>query len=511
MASDKSRELPVQLRVYDLPPSAVLAATLDPTARPRKHLVRVTVPTTPFLEPVEDPLTGSKPPDIPAWYTSLLQRGAVLRMVVKPLKSDDSETAVGAAMSKDSNGSVLAFATPTGKVTVRSGDSQLDIVHVNQTSAMLQKEQIGVEPLTQLKRVVPARPKSGRKSGGGEAMTSASEDVRLPAALRRPVAARKELLEVDQAAATTAGSDSKGAKASSGGTGNTSTSKSATGGGSSSTGSTTADKNAKQSGSLAPGSAAGSASGSVSGSAPPSRSTTPSAPTSTGAQIMSMFGSYPLSRLGTGSALASSLTSVSSVTARGSSVASSSSAKTNAEALAASDRAKHGNKAGDGKGDAAAAVGTRKPEAAAESASEVVAEVAANAGSTVAQLAKDGASAVGSLLDMRFRFSTMLAVAVVAFLLGSLIRSAYTPVDFVLVSTKQPPFTATVGRLTAKDGQGTMSAKKDFVELVDRVKQQEGLVRQVEWTQLRRLVQLPVGAVPGWSGWDVVLGGVRRR
>ncbi|CDS01758.1 uncharacterized protein SPSC_00166 [Sporisorium scitamineum] len=553
MASQQSRDLPVQLRVYDLPPSAVLAATLDPSARPRKHLVRVTLPTTPFLEPVEDPLTGSKAPDIPAWYTSLLQRGAVLRMVVKPLKSDNADAEGAAPASKDSSGSVSAFATPTGKVTVRSGDSQLEIVHVNQTSAMLQKEQIGVEPMTQLKRAAPPRPKSGRKSAG-EAMTSTRDDVRLPAALRRPIATRRELLEADEASATGAvAGDPKSPKTSSSGLlGATGTGKAATGAGSSSAGAASADKNAKQTGSLAPSSGAGSANGSAAGSAPPSRSTTPSAPASAGAQIMSMFGSYPLSRLGTGSALASSLTSVSSVTARGSSVASSSSAKTNAEALAAQDRAKHGGKAGEHKGDTAAgsAGSANKAGADAESkdragAGEVVAEAAANAGNTVAQLAKDSAEALGSLFssETQFRFTTLIAVAVVAFLLGSLMRSTLAPVDFMLVSTKEKPFAAvsystvnegerersTLGKLTGKlggggNGNAASAAKKDFMDLVKKAqsgggggeaiselrreaREAEGKVRQVQWTELRRWVHVPF---PG-TGWDVVVGGVRRR
>ncbi|TKY88030.1 hypothetical protein EX895_003126 [Sporisorium graminicola] len=551
MASPESKDLPVQLRVYDLPPSAVLAATLDPSARPRKHLVRVTVPTTPFLEPVEDPLTGSKAPDVPAWYTSLLQRGAMLRMVVKPLKSDSADAGGAASTSKDSTGSVSAFATPTGKVTVRSGDSQLDIVHVNQTSAMLQKEQIGVEPMTQLKRVAPPRPKSGRKSAG-EAMSSSSrEDVRLPAALRRPIATRRELLEANEVSANGVGaSDPKSSKtSSSSGAGATGSGKATTGAGSSSAGAASADKNAKQTASLAPSSGAGTANGSAAGSAPPSRSSTPSVPASAGAQIMSMFGSYPLSRLGTGSALASSLTSVSSVTARGSSVASSSSAKTNAEALAEKDRAKHGGKAGEHKGDVAAgsAGGADKAGAEAEakdragSAGEVVAEVAASAGNTVAQLAKGSASALGSLFssETQFRFSTLLAVAVTAFLLGSLMRSTLAPLDFVLVSTKQKPFAAgsystvaegerarsTIGKLTGKLGGGhpaAASAKKDFMELVNKVQASSGgdaigelrnelgggsMVKPVQWTELQRWIQLPF---PG-AGWDVVVGGVRRR
>ena len=518
MASEKSKDLPVQLRVYDLPPSPVLAATLDPSARPRKHLVRVTVPTTSFLDPVEDPLTGSKAPEAPAWYTALLERGAVLRMVVKPLKDERAETEARPAASKDST-SVSPFATPTGKVPVRSGDARLEVVHVNQTSAMLQREQIGIEPMTQLKRTAPPRPKSGRKSGVDGMMTS-REDVRLPAALRRPIATRKELLETEDASAAETGkSDSTRAKADSGATGTSATDKAGSG--------ASDDKAARLAGAT-PASGSASANGSAAGSAPPSRAATPSAPASAGAQIMSMFGSYPLSRLGPSSALASSLTSVSSVTARGSSVASSSSAKTNAEALAASDRAKHGGKGTDGKGDKngssdanTARTGLNadgKAEQGGASAGEVVVEAAANAGNTVVQLAKDGATAIGALLSSETQvcLSTMLLVAAAAFLLGSLMRSWMSPLDFVLLPTKQKPFAA-----PANLHAGATAAKSDFVSLVHKLRaaeQQaaataghgdaaEGIVRQVQWTQLRRWLHLPF---PG-LGWDLVVAGVRRR
>ncbi len=200
----------------------------------------------------------------------------MLRMVVKPLKGEGADAEASATASKDSTSGITAFATPTGKVNVRSGDAKLEVVHVNQTSAMLQREQIGIEPMTQLKRVAPPRPKSGRKSGG-EVMTS-RDDVRLPTALRRPVATRKDLLEVGEASAGGPGKgDPKSPKAS-GTTGAGSYGKGVTGTGTSSASDATADKNAKQTGTLAPSSAAASANGSAAGSAPPSRSATPSAP-----------------------------------------------------------------------------------------------------------------------------------------------------------------------------------------------------------------------------------------
>ncbi|GAK67221.1 uncharacterized protein PAN0_017d5447 [Moesziomyces antarcticus] len=496
MAPEKSNDLPVQLKVYDLPPSAVLAATLDPSARPRKHLVRVTVPTTSFLDPVEDPLTGSKPPDTPVWYTNLLERGAVLRLMVKPLKSEGAE-ADPAGVPRDANGT-LVFATPVGKVAVRSGDVKLDIVHVNQTSAMLQREQIGIEPMTQLKRIAPPRARSARKSGL-EGAAATMDDGRLPEALRRPVAQRTDLLQPPAAVQADAGKDdAKGAK-------------SATGVADKAARPATGVEKSGKAGSLAPSSAAGSANGSAAGSAPPSRAATPSAPTSAGAQIMSMFGSYPLSRLGTGSALASSLTSVSSVTARGSSVASSSSARTNAEALAASDRAKHPRAAD--KGDKAATA----PDAAGASldergsAGEVVVEAAASAGSTLAQATKDAISALGGVWrsEAQFRLSTLVLVAVAAFLVGSLMRSMLAPLDFVLAPTGVPQpaadgdFTQLVRSLRAGE-----SGKIDrLVEQLGSSAKGGGGVTQMQWTQLRRLVHVPVPVL----GWDIVLAGIRRR
>ncbi|KAI3478508.1 hypothetical protein L1887_59563 [Cichorium endivia] len=407
------------------------------------------------------PLTGSKPPDTPAWYTSLLERGAVLRLVVKPLKSEGAE-ADPAGAPRDANGT-LVFATPSGKVAVRSGDVKLDIVHVNQTSAMLQREQIGIEPMTQLKRVAPARPRSARKSGL-EGAAATKDDGRLPEALRRPVAQRTDLLQAPAAAQADAGKDdAKGAKASAAG-GADKAARPAAG----------AEKSGKA-GSLAPSSAAGSANGSAAG------------------------------------ALASSLTSVSSVTARGSSVASSSSAKTNAEALAASDRAKHPRSAD--KGDKA----TTAPDAVSAaqdergSAGEVVVEAAASAGSTLAQAAKDAVSALGGVWrsETQFRLSTLVLVAVAAFLVGSLMRSMLAPLDFVLAPTGVPQ--------PAADGDFTQLVRSlragEAGNKIDRLVEQlgsakgEGRVTQMQWTQLRRLVHVPVPAL----GWDIVLAGVRRR
>ncbi len=105
-------------------------------------------------------------------------------------------------------------------------------------------------------------------------------------------------------------------------------------------------------------------------------------------------------------------------------------------------------------------------------------------------------------------------------------RATITPVDFVLVPTRQKPFNSAnvaVGRSGGKLGSGgkgqAANARDDFLDLIKKVNLgkftemtgeagvEEGMVRQVQWTQMRRLVHL---RLPG-AGWDLVLGGVRRR
>ncbi|PWZ03540.1 hypothetical protein BCV70DRAFT_155235 [Testicularia cyperi] len=542
-ASAGRKDLPVQIKVYDLPPSAVLAATLDPSARPRKHLIRVSVATTTFLDPIEDPLTGTKPPEIPDWYVALQERGAVLRMVIKPLSADigGADGAVATAVVAKDVASNL-FATPSGKISVKSDGAKLDIIHVNQTSAMLQREQIGIEPMTQLRRAAPFRSQGSKATRGNGPPQDVTEDDRLPAALKQPIAIDTVLFKVKEIAGSEIGSSSS-AKTNGPAGGKTSVDKgSGLSAPTAATGTATSDDGtfASSTGTAASGANSGvglSASTAAlvaeGSSAAASGSATPSAPLSTGQQIMNMFGSYPLSRLGTSSALAS----VSSVTARGSSIASTSSAKTNAEALAAQDRAKQMQKNGSAKGTTSGTTNAAETgrdsvafkeagdaaSVAANAASSAV-DAATSAGSTLVEVTRTTSAALCKLAsESHFRFSTLVLVALASFLLGSLFRSLLSPMDFVLVPTRTAPFAldssqrpeaAKSNRLLGMSpGRGDTGQPNSVVKppgtasALQQGRTPTSMVRQVQWTELRRMLHL---RTPG-SGWELVVGAVRRR
>jgi hypothetical protein len=548
-AAHDKKDLPAQIKVYDLPPSAVLAATLDPSARPRKHLLRVTMPTTSFLHPIEDPLTGSKAPEIPDWYTSLQERGAALRIVLRP-EGGAADLAPASGNSKEAT-ALPSFATPMGKVPVYSDGSKLGIVHVNQTSAMLQKEPIGIEPMTQLKRAAPVKSKAARKTDSDTNAKEATADDRLPAMLREPVALNDEALKA-QVSPGTANRSERDAGAKMGGTSRgdgTAVPGNSPGTHTPADGTHTPVEGSSKA-------AAGASTANMSAMAGSSGST------STGAQIMNMFGSYPLSRLGTASALAS----VTSVTARGSNVASTSSAKTNAEALAANDRVKKLQKPGADQANSAAGSETSKSgetangkesDSSAATATATAVDAAANAGSTLLGATKSGVQAVRRVMgsEAKLRFSTVVLVALASFLLGSLVRSLLAPTDFVLVPTKHVAFdtralslsgedarakkpSRTLGRLTDKLARsGSRSDKalrkqvEDYLSLMQELRAKgsaapgplaalqrelghnpaqthaDGLVRQVQWTELRRVLHMR-SPVPGW---DFVVGAVQRR
>ncbi|EPQ27064.1 uncharacterized protein PFL1_05348 [Pseudozyma flocculosa PF-1] len=447
MASEPKQDLPIQIKVFDLPPSAVLAATLDPSARPRKHLVRATLPTTAFLDPIEDPLTGSKPPEVPDWYTRLQDSGAVLRMVVRPLNPLAPTDAP--ASSSQGVGGAASFSTPVGKVPVRCAGAKLDVVHVNLTSAMLQKEHVGAEPFAQLRRALPPSPISRalRHSKRGEEEDEDGDadndndndddgdaednlrDSRLPRLLQSPIAADLELRKPAQSD-TPIGLSSK------------------SGSGSRAEATATAKEGDpdKTTGAAKSGDALGaSASTSASGSGRPANAERPDAKAPTAKpessstnSLIHILNSYPLSRLGTGSALASSLTSVSSVTAKGSSVASTSTFQTKAGSLAGGDirRSPTPNSAGGNAGAGTGAGANAKDKSTAASATGSGSSSSASPTSAAAAAVQESVTAVAQAAA-RKRFSTgsVLMIALIAFLLGSLTRSFLTPVDYVLVQS----------------------------------------------------------------------------
>ncbi|KAI3618564.1 hypothetical protein CBS9595_002927 [Malassezia furfur] len=73
-----SDALPLRVRVYDRPPSALQAATRDAVDRSHKHLVRVTLPA---VAPDDDDDDAPLPP----WAARLRTHGVVVRVVATPL------------------------------------------------------------------------------------------------------------------------------------------------------------------------------------------------------------------------------------------------------------------------------------------------------------------------------------------------------------------------------------------------------------------------------------------
>ncbi|WFD31089.1 hypothetical protein MSPP1_002122 [Malassezia sp. CBS 17886] len=77
--------LPLQVRVLDLPPSALQAATQNPVDRSHKHLVRVSLPE------------GAPDTGAPPWLALLHECGAAVAVSVTPLASSRRAPALGAS------------------------------------------------------------------------------------------------------------------------------------------------------------------------------------------------------------------------------------------------------------------------------------------------------------------------------------------------------------------------------------------------------------------------------
>jgi hypothetical protein len=150
-AREGTKDLPHLVMSYDLPPSAVLAATLDPSARPRRHLVRIALPTASFLEGHRGFLSGSAPTEAPQWYHDLRRRGALLRVRIRPHGAEASlpnSPQVGSEAASAPNAEDI----DSQQVPAHCDGQRLEVVHVNQTSAMLQRESEREVKYAQLER-----------------------------------------------------------------------------------------------------------------------------------------------------------------------------------------------------------------------------------------------------------------------------------------------------------------------------------------------------------------------
>lgn len=207
-AAKRGRDIPIETTVYDLPPSAVLAATLDPSLRPRRHLLRLSLPaddskagdskgkgsenhaTTSAAASDDEDSTDGK------WRTQLHERGAVIRVVVRPLRAEPSSG--GTAVSDEEAARIKREAEEleSQSVPVHCWGQRLEVVHVNKTSAMLQREP-SIDPFLSRLRRLPR--KSATNTTIGEAP---SAEDQIPVALAYPLGLAAEVKPSPAAAVT---------------------------------------------------------------------------------------------------------------------------------------------------------------------------------------------------------------------------------------------------------------------------------------------------------------------
>lgn len=83
LTSLASRQVPLKTTVHEAPVPSVLSASLDSSKR-SYHLVRILVPTVEITHPVIDPLREERP-KAPGWYNSFCESGALVDVRIIPL------------------------------------------------------------------------------------------------------------------------------------------------------------------------------------------------------------------------------------------------------------------------------------------------------------------------------------------------------------------------------------------------------------------------------------------
>lgn len=99
-------DLPFRPVIISLAPSVLQTASLDPSS-PARHLLRVTLPTSGYDAPINDPLTGPGTPlPRPRWLLDLINDGAVVQLKLKTAPETESlPTGAGTdGEGKDENG-----------------------------------------------------------------------------------------------------------------------------------------------------------------------------------------------------------------------------------------------------------------------------------------------------------------------------------------------------------------------------------------------------------------------
>jgi hypothetical protein len=487
---DTMNALPLHVATFDMPPSAVLAATLDPAARPKKHLVRITLPTASLMAVARaNPFVDDDVEDPPSWFTDIQRKGASVHVKIVPYGASTFDTGKTSDPVLTSGTSTPSSNTSHDSSTDGEMDSQhlpvyyhgerISVTHVNKTSAMLQRESEIEQAHAVLQRI--SHQKSPKIDGSGSvrgAKLSKQEDG-LPPLLQRPIAVAysfkgdktNEGLSVeDEAVAVNGLSHADAITPSSSGEVGDST--------------LAALKNDVDTPrALHAGLPNGGASSTTPTHAHVSQASS-STTSAASAQIMSILNSYPLSRLGGAS------TAVSTTMANGG---------------VFSRKQLDSGEVGMGKNAESSKEktnGSSEADNAAKAADET---------SVPGQLIEATEQIRKRLTDVKFNLSTLILVALIAFLIGSLVRSLLEPADFVLVR-----------RLTGESGQSDEIediAAREIRRMLDSPDHSNAphqhatttsvtnTVSSVKWRELRRLVE--IRNLFG-GRWDFVIAAARR-
>lgn len=401
------KDLPVEATVFELPPSAVLAATLDPSVRPRRHLLRFSLPSDAVRgwstagqvekksgsdddEDNEDDddadscITDKIAVD---WRRVLRERGAAVRIVIRPIRTEIVASANGSSSDLSQSQRQASEDIDPQAVPVHFGGRRLEVVHVNKTSAMLQREHDLEKGLMRLRR--QPRPVD-------ETMRTDVDEV--PAALVLPLAVDLDMKHVETE--KTKRDSPAGTKNSDTGQPNAEKEVATGGAAPDSNNISAADKGNKISGPSNANQTQKSDTSSVSAAT----ATLNSASAAT-THLMGLLHSYPLSRIGAS-------TAVSTVSASGEG--------------STGQRHKTEDEGATSKG----STGQTGPSASnsTESAND-------SATTTLGNINVSTVFGGRMLHEPRYSLVTLVAIALICFLAGSLVRAMLSPADFILYPT----------------------------------------------------------------------------
>ncbi|GAA6017115.1 hypothetical protein JCM11491_003265 [Sporobolomyces phaffii] len=452
--------LPLRLTAHDAPLPSILTASLDAWKR-ANHLVRVLVPTSHITHPLEDPLRDPSHTRVekPEWYRQLVDGpGALVEIKIVPLPAPTTTpttpTTTERLAKQPPPASVGGASEPTGLGKVTGQANRTVVFNGEKVTVMSQKESRVVlarfededAPLqgAKLSRVARRKRKTTASTAAG-AKTTVGDSLESP---RADTPSSSSLpLELQHPLAISTRLVARPAP------------------------STPVDErdddfdfpDPKSPGMTTPAHPDGggsrspvmSKSGSMQASAT-RRSTTSSDSTPLSGPLSAILGSYPLARLG--SSLVNATTTATAAPLSGSDPTASS----------------HGGGGGDG---ALGGLGSPRRRRVA-------------------------------VAHQRYSLGFVVAVALIAFLLGSFLRSLLTPADYIIyhAAPPPPPFGSSSSEPSSSGPAGVVA---------------RGVVEQAlltafdpdrRWREARRLVELRTGGGPLGSlvGWDLIVAAVRR-